>query len=262
MTWGKHEDGFHDHRKVIGTSLAALGLLSVCRSWALRHRTDGSLPFATMRAFVLSRGGSEGDAVALTNELVTAGLFDALEAEGGDGYRIHDFLHYNPSKRQLDKQRKDARDRMRNVRKRSPNVHANESGTEANSPEPSNSNSSSESPSASSPEAVNGTKKARTVARAREGRIPEALPEGEREAFAKHAPGYDLEAQFAQFADHHHSRGTVLKDWRAAFRNWLRNALKFEPRNGRSRTHAAEADARDRQAMLVRLAQKPDRETA
>lgn len=41
-----------------------------------------------------------------------------------------------------------------------------------------------------------------------------------------------------QFRDHHTSRGTVFKDWEAAWRNWFRNAVKFEkgPQNGRKRT--------------------------
>lgn len=39
--------------------------------------------------------------------------------------------------------------------------------------------------------------------------------------------GVNLQAELANFLDHHTARGTVFKDWQAAFRTWLRNAVKF-----------------------------------
>lgn len=42
--------------------------------------------------------------------------------------------------------------------------------------------------------------------------------------------GIDLQAELANFLDHHTARGTVFKDWQAAFRTWLRNAVKFGQR--------------------------------
>lgn len=33
--------------------------------------------------------------------------------------------------------------------------------------------------------------------------------------------------EFGHFCDYHRSRGTVFKDWEAAWRNWVRNAVKF-----------------------------------
>lgn len=37
----------------------------------------------------------------------------------------------------------------------------------------------------------------------------------------------DLTVEVAQFADHHRAKGSTMKDWDAAFRTWLRNAVKF-----------------------------------
>lgn len=42
--------------------------------------------------------------------------------------------------------------------------------------------------------------------------------------------GVNLQAELANFLDHHTARGTVFKDWQAGFRTWLRNAVKFGQR--------------------------------
>jgi len=44
--------------------------------------------------------------------------------------------------------------------------------------------------------------------------------------------GVDLQAELANFLDHHTARGTVFKDWQAGFRTWLRNAVKFGQQRG------------------------------
>lgn len=54
--------------------------------------------------------------------------------------------------------------------------------------------------------------------------------------------GVNLQAELANFLDHHTARGTVFKDWQAAFRTWLRNAVKFSshaPASGRGRQSAS-----------------------
>lgn len=54
--------------------------------------------------------------------------------------------------------------------------------------------------------------------------------------------GANLQAELANFLDHHAARGTVFKDWQAAFRTWLRNAVKFSnhaPASGRGRQGAS-----------------------
>ncbi len=37
----------------------------------------------------------------------------------------------------------------------------------------------------------------------------------------------DADTELPAFIDHHKSKGTAMKDWNAAFRTWLRNAVKF-----------------------------------
>jgi hypothetical protein len=43
--------------------------------------------------------------------------------------------------------------------------------------------------------------------------------------------GLDCDAEAAHFRDHHTAKGEPGLDWHAAFRNWLRNAVKFARQN-------------------------------
>lgn len=46
-------------------------------------------------------------------------------------------------------------------------------------------------------------------------------------ALKAEAPQANPQAEFAQFCDHHRSRGNTMLDWDAAWRTWCRNAAKF-----------------------------------
>lgn len=46
------------------------------------------------------------------------------------------------------------------------------------------------------------------------------------EALAK-SYGLNPHKELAAFRDHHAAKGSLFKDWQAAFRNWLRNSVKF-----------------------------------
>ena len=41
---------------------------------------------------------------------------------------------------------------------------------------------------------------------------------------------FEPEQEFEQFADYHAARGTLFLDWLAAWRTWVRNAVKFQAR--------------------------------
>jgi hypothetical protein len=55
----------------------------------------------------------------------------------------------------------------------------------------------------------------------------------------------NLAAEVDQFADHHRAKGSTMKDWDAAFRTWLRNAVKWrkeEPAKPRILTEARDIE--------------------
>lgn len=47
-----------------------------------------------------------------------------------------------------------------------------------------------------------------------------------------------LEREIAKFRDHHTAKGSVMKDWQAALRTWLRNADEWGNRNAGNRTNS------------------------
>ncbi len=59
---------------------------------------------------------------------------------------------------------------------------------------------------------------------------PDWKPRPEEEQSARER-GLDCAAEAAHFLDHHTAKGEPGIDWHAAFRNWLRNAVKFAKQN-------------------------------
>jgi hypothetical protein len=60
---------------------------------------------------------------------------------------------------------------------------------------------------------------------------PFALEDTVVDALRKKHPSLDIGEQIDAFVDFHTAKGSVFKDWDAAFRTWCRNAVKFaEPR--------------------------------
>jgi len=91
MGWARLDDSFHDHPKLIGLSLEALGLWVKCFTWAHRHHGTsaivGFLPNGLPETFAGSRGRKLG------NELITHRLWDSVDG----GWVIHDYADYLPA---------------------------------------------------------------------------------------------------------------------------------------------------------------------
>ena len=112
MGWARIDDGFHDHPKVIGVSLEALGLWTKCLTWAHRHTSGapGYIPADLPKTYAGGRGKR------LTDELVAHGLWDLAEFSDSfsefsvaklkfsdtklqktQGWLIHDYTDYLPA---------------------------------------------------------------------------------------------------------------------------------------------------------------------
>jgi hypothetical protein len=104
MSWTKLDDRFWAHRKVIALddNLAAIGLWALALSWVGGQLTDGFIPGSA-----IARLTGRGDAEALARTLVAVGLWEKVDG----GYRIHDFLDYNPNRETVEERRKADRDR-------------------------------------------------------------------------------------------------------------------------------------------------------
>lgn len=143
MTWVRIEDTFPEHPKIDKAGGDA-GWLHVCAlAYCNRNETDGFI--ATDR---LSRLSDRRGPKVLAAKLVDAGLWE-IDPEG---WWIHDYLHYQPSRASLEQKRVDARERMAKARRSSPNVRANNDRT--NDEHPPNKQRSSHNPDPTRPDPI------------------------------------------------------------------------------------------------------------
>lgn len=63
--------------------------------------------------------------------------------------------------------------------------------------------------------------------------FPEGFAFNERAEEMAKGYGLNVHKEFAAFRDHHTAKGSIFRDWHAAFRTWLRNAVKFAAKGSR-----------------------------
>ena len=98
VTWFKVDDQLADHPKVMGLGddrLSALGLWTICGTYSAKHLTDGFVPQSAVQLY----GGPRWQRIV--DALVRVGLLEAVSG----GYRMHDFLDYNPSRQKVNDDR-------------------------------------------------------------------------------------------------------------------------------------------------------------
>lgn len=101
MPWARLDDHFHAHPRTLQVGLEANGLFARALSYCAQYLTDGFVPSEWADA----QGGKK-----LTARLVDAGLFEQIEG----GYRVKDYLDYNPSRAHVETER--ARERGKKAR--------------------------------------------------------------------------------------------------------------------------------------------------
>lgn len=106
MTWLKIDDGFVDHPKVCGLSHAAFHLHVAALCYCARHLTDGLIP-AVIAVRLL-----HGITARHREELVNAGLWVPVD----DGWKVHNFLEFNPSRAKVEDERAQSAERQRKHR--------------------------------------------------------------------------------------------------------------------------------------------------
>ncbi len=110
MSWVKIDDAILDNHKVAKIGPAAFGLYVAGMAYAARNLTDGYVPSEKVERLLNWDDGD--DAVAALKELQRAHLW---RSENG-GFRIHDYLDYNPSRERVLADREAAKKRMQRVR--------------------------------------------------------------------------------------------------------------------------------------------------
>lgn len=121
MTWFKVDDGLSFHSKTMEAGNAAMGAWVRMGSYSAQHELDGRVPQRIAQTI-----GKPTELQAL----MRAGL---LTRDGLGDYVLHDFLVYNPSREQLQKDRKSWAEKKHRQRKPSPVVSPRD--TPGDSPE-------------------------------------------------------------------------------------------------------------------------------
>lgn len=98
MPWVKLEDSFFGHPKAIAAGPLARELNFAAWCWSASNLTDGCIP-AHVVPYLAAHAGVKQ---ALAGRLVEVGLWDVTE----DGFLIHDYLHYQPTRVEVEEDRR------------------------------------------------------------------------------------------------------------------------------------------------------------
>ena len=113
MSWVRLDDGAPGHRKIVGLSDAAFRLWIVGLTHCNQQANDGRFSAHAARIMFGYLASPELGKVAAA-ELVTANLWTQTD----EGYEVHNYLEYQPSKAERDSANRAAAERMRNMRAR------------------------------------------------------------------------------------------------------------------------------------------------
>lgn len=104
------DDGFAENPKIAGLSDKAFRLHMSALVYCARNLTDGAISEIGCRFSAAISKIERPNSVV--NQLVSAGLWEPVE----NGWQIHDYLDYNPSRAELEERRRLARERKRRQR--------------------------------------------------------------------------------------------------------------------------------------------------
>lgn len=119
MTWVRLDDQFLEHPRVVAAGRDARDLYLAGLCYCSRHLTDGLIPAPVLRRLAADAEIDDGEASAA--RLVRVGLWTATE----DGWTVHDYLDYQPSRDQMETARRQTADRVAAWRDRQPSPAPN-----------------------------------------------------------------------------------------------------------------------------------------
>jgi hypothetical protein len=107
MTWVRLDDTFAEHPKMEAAGPLGLALHVAALCYCARHLTDGFIPAAKVPRLLDMPTWRK-----VAARLVEVGAWDEVD----DGYSLHDYLDFQPSRAEVEADRAKARDRMRRRR--------------------------------------------------------------------------------------------------------------------------------------------------
>jgi hypothetical protein len=109
MSWAKFDDQYPDHPKIVEVGPLGMALHTAATCYCARYLTNGFIPKNQITKLLNLEGilvENNGVSHAVTNkeiteELLRVGLFESAPG----GYKIHDYLKYNPNADQVKAER-------------------------------------------------------------------------------------------------------------------------------------------------------------
>jgi hypothetical protein len=251
MAWVRIDDCFDEHPKLQRVGPLAWGFWLAGLAYCNRNLTDGFIPWSKARTLcsfevadedgtvweLCRASGMSGEDVTtqwVIDLLTEVGLWELVENGRGriDGYRVHDYDQYQPTKAQVEADREATARRQAEWRERRSNAKDNGASngvtnvvsigvtnapvTGAPNPNP-NPN-----PSIESDKSLSKGR-SRTLS-------DEWKPTEPMLTWAETEFGFDTYRcgnETEKFRDYHNSKGNAMKDWNAAWRNWIRNSVQY-----------------------------------
>lgn len=96
MSWIKLDDQWMDHPKIIMAGRDARDIWLASITWCAKHLTDGEFPANLLPSLAVAAGVDVANCQGFARALLDVGLWEETE----NGYLIHDYLEYNPSREQ------------------------------------------------------------------------------------------------------------------------------------------------------------------
>lgn len=103
MPWAKLDDDFHDHPKLIAAGVIATGIQARAISYCADLLTDGHISEGALPGLLTGLNGTPPpEGPDWPTYMVATGLWDRTAR----GYRVHDYLDYNPTKKEIESRRR------------------------------------------------------------------------------------------------------------------------------------------------------------
>ncbi len=228
MPWVRFDDDFPDHWKIEPLSDGAYRLHTTAIFRSSKWLTDGYLPKNRLDLVAPRRMKRPGKYVT---ELETAGLWEPAE----DGWMLHDFLDYQPSKAQVTAERKKTAERQKRWRERHAETRDDSvSHGGSNGVTNGGSNAAPTRPDPPRPYYRAGEDTPPSP-RKRGQRLPDdfTVSEDMREWARENTPniGQSEHDKFCDYWRAQPGQKGVKADWVATWRNWMRRAQETAPSN-------------------------------
>lgn len=113
MVWARFDDGFWTHQKVLMAGNEAVGAFVRMVCYSCNQLTDGFVPMKVAR-FIAPP--------SVLRKLMDVGLLEAPANGQPEGYSVHDFLTYQPSRESVESEREKTKSRVAKHRENNVNV--------------------------------------------------------------------------------------------------------------------------------------------